>query len=173
MIEKIGVAKSLEKMRKADIVMYLFDVNESEFEFLKDSIFQMRSEDIRYILVGNKADDVQVNYNQQVAVPDEMIHFISAKDKLNIDSLKQQLFSETIGELVEDQTIITNARHAAALQKVKESLIEILDGIQNNLPGDLLSSHINESLFYIGEITGTITNEDQLDYIFSKFCIGK
>ncbi len=173
-IEKIGVAKSLEKMRKADIVMYLFDVNETELEFLKESIIQMRSENIRYILVGNKADDEQVNYNQKVAVAGELIQFISAKDKLNIEGLKQHLFSETIGKTsFEDQTIITNARHATALQKVKESLIEILDGIQNNLPGDLLSSHINQSLFYIGEITGTITNEDQLDYIFSKFCIGK
>jgi tRNA modification GTPase len=52
-------------------------------------------------------------------------------------------------------------------------LVDIEEGMENKLPGDLLSIDIRRCLQYLGEITGEITNEDQLDYIFSKFCIGK
>ena len=55
---------------------------------------------------------------------------------------------------------------ANALQDVEE-------GMNNNLPGDLLALDIRRCLHYLGEITGEVTNDDQLDYIFSKFCIGK
>jgi len=49
----------------------------------------------------------------------------------------------------------------------------IQEGMSNRVPGDLLSVDIRQCLYHLGEITGTISNEDQLDYIFSKFCIGK
>ena len=60
-----------------------------------------------------------------------------------------------------------------ALQLVAESLSEVIDGLQTNLSGDLLALDIKPFLHYLGELTGEVTNEDQLDYIFSKFCIGK
>ena len=59
------------------------------------------------------------------------------------------------------------------LQKVQQSVDEIIQGLNDRLSGDLLSLDIRTCLHYIGVITGEITNEDQLDYIFSKFCIGK
>jgi tRNA modification GTPase len=59
------------------------------------------------------------------------------------------------------------------LKEVAKSLTDIKTGIDNKLPGDLLALDIRRCLYYLGEITGEITNEDQLDYIFSKFCIGK
>jgi tRNA modification GTPase len=77
------------------------------------------------------------------------------------------------GNLQTENIIVTNARHYEALQEVKRSLIDIEEGMENKLPGDLLSIDIRRCLQYLGEITGEITNEDQLDYIFSKFCIGK
>jgi hypothetical protein len=70
-------------------------------------------------------------------------------------------------------TIITNARHYHALQEVLQSLIDIRNGFENKIPADLVALDIRRCLHYLGEITGEITNEDQLDYIFSKFCIGK
>ena len=60
-----------------------------------------------------------------------------------------------------------------ALRLVAESLSEVIDGLQTNISGDLLALYIKRSLHYLGELTGEVTNEDQLDYIFSKFCIGK
>jgi tRNA modification GTPase len=59
------------------------------------------------------------------------------------------------------------------LLEVARSLTDIAAGISENRPGDLLALDIRRCLHYLGEITGQIINEDQLDYIFSKFCIGK
>ena len=72
-----------------------------------------------------------------------------------------------------ENIVVTNARHYAALAEVAKSLKEIKAGIEKHISGDLLSIDINRCLHYLGEITGEITNEDRLDYIFSKFCIGK
>jgi tRNA modification GTPase len=69
--------------------------------------------------------------------------------------------------------IVTNARHYHALQQVHQSLKDVAEGMENRLPGDLLALDIRRCLQYLGEITGEVTNDDQLDYIFSKFCIGK
>ncbi|HQX72311.1 MAG TPA: hypothetical protein PK298_05385 [Chitinophagaceae bacterium] len=77
------------------------------------------------------------------------------------------------GKVQTENTIITNARHYHALKEVSRSLTDIKQGLDNKLPGDLLALDIRRCLYYLGEITGEITNEDQLDYIFSKFCIGK
>ena len=77
------------------------------------------------------------------------------------------------GQVQTESTIVTNARHYHALQQLHSSLIDIRKGLTEKQPGDLLSLDIRRSLHYLGEITGEITNEDQLDYIFSKFCIGK
>ena len=72
-----------------------------------------------------------------------------------------------------ENVVVTNARHYHSLVQVKEAITEVENGLLNKIPGDLLALDIRRSLQYLGEITGEITNEDQLDYIFSKFCIGK
>ena len=77
------------------------------------------------------------------------------------------------GSIQTEDTIITNVRHFHALQQVHTSLQDIITGLSNKIPSDLVALDIRRCLQYIGEITGEITSEDQLDYIFSKFCIGK
>jgi len=100
--------------------------------------------------------------------------FISASNKKNIEVLKQRLVDIVIGgKTIAESTIVTNARHYEALRNINNSLQDIQSGLNTHLPGDLLSLDIRTCLHYLGEITGEITNEDQLDYIFSKFCIGK
>ena len=100
--------------------------------------------------------------------------FISAKGKINIDTLKKRLVNKVVkGDILSEDTVITNARHFAALQEVHKSLLDIKMGLDNKIPGDLLALDIRRCLHYISEITGDISNEDVLDYIFSKFCIGK
>jgi tRNA modification GTPase len=80
----------------------------------------------------------------------------------------------TVGAAVaSDQTVVTNARHLEALKHMLTSIIQIQEGLHLNTPGDLLAIEIRTCLFHLGEITGEITSEDKLDYIFSKFCIGK
>jgi len=100
--------------------------------------------------------------------------FISAKQHKHIDLLKQRLVDQVLqGHTSTEGTIVTNARHYHALQQVARSLETIHRGLDELLPGDLLALDIRHCLHYLGEITGEITSEDRLDYIFSKFCIGK
>ena len=77
------------------------------------------------------------------------------------------------GQVNAEATLVTNARHYAALQQLDAALSEVHRGLLNRLSGDLLALDIRNCLHWLGEITGEITNEEQLDWIFSKFCIGK
>ena len=172
-IEQIGVSKSKEKMRSAQLVLYLFDVKEMDVVELKAIVEEFQEEQINYILVGNKADE-EIGYAKEkfVAFPDCI--FISAKGHINIDLLKEQLVKKTItGNIHSESSIVTNARHHQALLQLAASLQEVQAGLENKIPGDLLALDIRECLHHLGTITGQITHEDQLDFIFSKFCIGK
>jgi tRNA modification GTPase len=169
-IENMGVLKSKEKIKGADIVLYLYDVNEMSREELETIVLAIRKQNSNIIVVANKAD----TFTDVLKYKDQNEIIISAREKTGIDELKNKLFEIAGGEGINTENIIvTNARHYAALQEVSKSLKEIKLGIANNLTGDLLSIDINRCLHYLGEISGEITNEDRLDYIFSKFCIGK
>ena len=172
-IESIGVERSREKMRTADLVVYLFDANTTSARELDEISEELKTLSRKFLLVGNKIDDqekiVHLNAN-----PTEGIMYISAKHDLHVDLLKEQLIkSVVVGELHSEHTIVTNARHFQSLQKVADCIRGIQKGMQENLSGDLLAIDIKQCLYHLGEITGAISNEDQLDYIFSKFCIGK
>jgi tRNA modification GTPase len=169
-IENFGIEKSLGKMRSADIVLYIFDVNTESKNDLQTQINIFETEKIKYLLVGNKADkDVGDNKYTQ-----KDIQFISAKNNDGIDKLKQTLFTATVQATTHaENNIVTNARHLESLKNIAASLQEIKNGLDANISGDLLSSDIRAALYHLGEITGEVTNEDKLDFIFSKFCIGK
>ena len=99
---------------------------------------------------------------------------MSAKNGLHLETLKERMVDIVLqGQVQAESTVITNARHFHALQQLHSSLEDVQKGLAEKLPGDLLALDIRRCLHYLGEITGEITNEDQLDYIFSKFCIGK
>ena len=172
-IESIGIERSLDKMRQADVVIYLFDVNELSSQQLLFIMKEMEAEEIKYVLAGNKIDKANLNdIGEKFAeIP---ILFISASHKKHIDVLKQRLVDVVLsGKFQTEGTIVSNARHYEALRMVDECLEEIQSAMEQQVSGDLLSLDIRRCLHYLGEITGEITNEDQLDYIFSKFCIGK
>ncbi len=169
-IENIGIEKSLAKMRSADIVLYIFDVQTETNEELQKQIDLFNTEKIKYILAANKAD-ATFEQNKYTAAD---IQFIAAKTNTGIDELKTQLFNATvINPTNAENNIVTNTRHLASLQKIATSIQAITTSLQQNLSGDLLTTDINTALYYLGDITGEVTNEDKLDYIFSKFCIGK
>ncbi len=169
-IENMGVVKSKEKIKQANIVLYLFDVNDMDEKELADTIKDIQEQNQNLLVVANKTDSYQQQLNEQFP----FCFLISAKEGIGIDELKEELFRMAAGSSLEtENVIITNSRHYSALSEVSKSLKEISAGIQNNISGDLLAPDIRRCLHYLGEITGEITNEDRLDYIFSKFCIGK
>ncbi len=172
-IEQIGVSKSKEKMRAAQVVVYLYDLLNISAAELQQIVNEFEQEQIKYILVGNKADLANAETLKQFAAFKNSL-FISAKNNEQIDALKKSLVNNTIhGNINTESTIVTNARHYEALVGLMQSLEEVEQGLYNRLPGDLLALDIRQCLHYLGTITGSITHEDQLDYIFSKFCIGK
>jgi tRNA modification GTPase len=173
LIESIGIEKSLEKMRAANLVVYIFDVNETSVPELEQVVADFEKEKIPYLLVGNKAEEIPEESRKIFAAFDPII-FISAKKHLRIEELKDLLVAKAInGDIHTESTIVTNARHYDALLKLAGALADVQTGLDENIPGDLLALDIRQCLHYLGTITGQITNEDQLDFIFSKFCIGK
>jgi tRNA modification GTPase len=166
-IENIGMQRSVDTMKRADVVVYLYDVNTTTATEIIDQVELFEKEGIKYLLVGNKID----TYTQKTY---DGVIYISAKNKDNVNALKQALYKLVIeGEINTEGTIITNARHYASLQEVLKSLADIKSGLDNHIASDLVALDIRRCLFYLGEITGEVTTEDKLDYIFSKFCIGK
>ncbi len=164
MIENLGIERSKQNAEKANIIIHLIDATdqeENDFDWLKQ--FADKT-----ITVLNKADVVPVSGIQyQIA--------ISAKKKNNIEALQNAMYEKAIGEEINtESTIVTNARHHQALQKIIESIDAIEEGMQNNLSGDLLTIDIRRALHYLGEITGQVeVDRDILGTIFGKFCIGK
>lgn len=172
-IESAGIERSLEKMKQADIVLYLFDAAEpsSAIESLKS---ELDNKQLKYLLVANKIDEAGEENSRKKFANFNNAVFISAKRNLHTEVLKERMVDVVLqGRLNTENTIVTNARHYHALKEVEKSLTDIKNGLNNNLSGDLLALDIRRCLHYLGEITGEITNDDQLDYIFSKFCIGK
>ena len=75
--------------------------------------------------------------------------------------------------LDKNQLIVTNSRHYDILLKSLEEIIKVQNGIDQNLSGDLLAIDLRQALYYLGEITGKVSNDDLLGNIFANFCIGK
>ncbi|MCB0709856.1 MAG: tRNA uridine-5-carboxymethylaminomethyl(34) synthesis GTPase MnmE, partial [Chitinophagaceae bacterium] len=171
-IELIGIEKTREKILQSDEVIYLFDVNTETDDDIETAQKLIEKSNKNFILVGNKTDLLGKG-KTKADLSNYSILYISAKEHLHIDELKKQLVNKVVqGNINTENTIITNTRHYEALQEVHKSLKDIRAGLDNNIPGDLLALDIRRCLQYISEITGDITNEHVLDYIFSKFCIG-
>jgi len=174
-IEGIGMQRSKDAMNRADIVIYLFDVNDTTTEEVKKQKEELHKKNIKHLLVGNKIDSITSGkaHSLFLDIASDIL-FISAKNKENIRQLKDELYNKVVhGQIQREGTIITSTRHHATLQEVLKSLHDIKKALDDNLPGDLIALDIRHCLYYLGEITGEITTEDKLDYIFSKFCIGK
>jgi tRNA modification GTPase len=170
-IEQIGVGRSREKMDQADIIVYLFDVRDDPASIAAIRA-DLQSRAKPFLLVANKVDLLGEAPARNL-FPQELL--ISARDSRHIDVLRQRLVDLVLEgrAATGDGTVVTNARHYHALQQVSTSLAAVRRGLDELLPGDLVALDIRLCLHWLGEITGEVTTDDRLDYIFSKFCIGK
>lgn len=177
-VESIGIKKTFEKIEQAQVIIYLLD----SMEFtVSSSKFQVELEKIKnqfplkpLIIIGNKKDKLSeeeiINIKSQI----ENILLLSAKQKEGIDDLKKLLLSfVNTGALRNNETIITNTRHYDSLLKALEEILKVKFGLQSNLSSDLMAIDIKQALYYFGEITGEVTNDELLGNIFANFCIGK
>ncbi|MBI4929769.1 MAG: tRNA uridine-5-carboxymethylaminomethyl(34) synthesis GTPase MnmE [Bacteroidetes bacterium] len=175
-IETAGIERTHQAMKKASIIIYLFDIHE-----LSSSDLQKELEDLKQhtsgaelILTGNKIDKEDVEYTKKEFSHFKNMIFISSKEKRNLEELKARLldiFDKKASNIPE--TIITNARHVEALQQTSNALTRVREGLDKKLSGELLASDIRTALHHLGLITGEVSTDDLLQNIFGKFCIGK
>ena len=172
-IESKGIEKTKEKIKKAKILLYLFDINDTNINEIKNSLDSFRRDDLSIILVRNKIDLKINNKNFLNDLKKLELIEISATEKKSVLKLKERLIDEV--NLLNPYTdvIISNSRHYEALKKALKAIEEVNKGLKENISGDLLSVDIRRSIEFLAEITGEITNDDVLGNIFANFCIGK
>jgi tRNA modification GTPase len=174
-IEKMGIERTMQKISQSAIVVYLFDVNTMTAEEVLRDIQSLHAHDIPVIPVGNKIDLSDEANAKQNFGNIENILFISSKNELHLDALKNALVKKVSDEGIDfNAPIVTNTRHYEALLEAQKSLGDVLNGLQQKISGDLLAQDIRSSLRALGNITGDIdVDRDILGTIFGKFCIGK
>ena len=182
-VESIGIQKTFEKIEQAQVVLFLVD----SLQFTVDSLKSLKVETEKIknkfpskpiVVVANKADlltETEISkLEEQLTTYNLQLVTISAKQKTGIDELKATLLSfVNTGALRNNETIVTNSRHYDSLLKALEEIAKVRYGLEQGISSDLMAIDIREALYYFGEITGEVTNDELLGNIFANFCIGK
>ncbi|MDF2516577.1 MAG: tRNA uridine-5-carboxymethylaminomethyl(34) synthesis GTPase MnmE [Sphingobacterium sp.] len=171
-IEAKGVERTREKMKQARLIIYLFDPMQDKIDDVQSQLSEIQNLQIPFLTIINKSD--LLSDQQKAAYAPLNPLYISAKEQIGVEELKEELINRVqLGNLNTDDVMVTNIRHVEALQKTSDSLERVLFGIDNPVTSDFLAMDIRQALYHLGEITGTVSTDDLLDNIFSKFCIGK
>lgn len=168
-VEQIGITRTYAAIDKARIVLWLIDA-EPSIEEINDVL--QRTENKKLIVIKNKADKADNNSYNLLNRP---FITISAKFGTGIEELEQAIYeAANIPALTENDIIVTNARHYDALVRAHDNIQRVIDGLQMQLSGDLLSEDLRQALDTLAEITGgQITPNEVLENIFKNFCVGK
>ena len=181
-IEKIGIERSYKKISEANVVIGMLDATtgyESMLSSAREIVFKVNLQHQQLILCINKVDTLPDQGEALLGElrldldnDDIMVICLSAKHGFGLNDLYNTL---KIGQsqASPDATLVTNVRHYEALMHASESLRSVQQGLEINIPTDLVSQDLREALYHLGSITGEITTEEVLGTIFSRFCIGK
>ncbi|MBE7704675.1 MAG: tRNA uridine-5-carboxymethylaminomethyl(34) synthesis GTPase MnmE [Cyanobacteria bacterium SIG29] len=162
-VEAIGIDFSKKYVQEADVVLFLYDLNEG-FTSDDEEIFNTIQEKA-FIKVATKCD---LTKNK-----DESAVCISLKTGENLAELKSQIKSAVMKQNLTEVEFITNQRQQKCLEETKNSLINALIATQNQEIQDLISIDIKSALMFISEVSGEVITDDILTNIFDNFCIGK
>lgn len=174
-VEKIGIEKSREMTKEADLVIAIFDASE---ELTKEDLEILDLvKDKKTMIILNKND-----LNQKINKKDERLRNISSSI-INISALNktgiEDIYEEIsklfdLNEINLDQDIvITNVRHKNLIEKALQSVKKAQKTIEEEMPLDIIAIFIKDILDDLGNITGEVVTDDIIDEIFSKFCLGK
>ena len=168
-VEQIGIERTFQAIQKARIVLWLIDQQPSTKEINE---LTERTNNKKLIIVINKIDKADNNRYNLLNHP---FVAISAKHGTGIETLEQAIYEAAdIATLADSDFIVTNARHYDALTRAQQSIQRVIDGLQMQLSGDLLSEDLRQALDTLAEITGgQITTNEVLGNIFKNFCVGK
>ena len=179
-VEKIGVKRSIEKIDEADLVIYLLNVESDIDDEDKEILSKIQNKGVKLITAINKIDKEQkLKFD---TILDELKRFginevikMSVLNNEGIDELKnkiEEIFNTNDLDF-ENELIITNERHRDLLNKSKEYLEIAKKEIEDNEPIDIVSIVIKNATKSLGEIIGADVNQDIVNKIFEKFCLGK
>ena len=175
-IEIKGIEITKSKILKSSVLIYLFDINDTnESEILKD-LEEFCKDDLKIILVRNKIDlnaKYKINIERFKKYNITSLLEISAIDKESVSIVREKLSNEFSSESSNTGLVVTNLRHFNALSESITSIKKVRKAVDNEVPGDLLSIDLKNVIYSVGEITGEISNDEMLGNIFSNFCIGK
>ncbi|MEM4134464.1 MAG: tRNA uridine-5-carboxymethylaminomethyl(34) synthesis GTPase MnmE [Candidatus Micrarchaeia archaeon] len=171
-IEVLGIERSIEMIKRSEIVLYVVDV----LALSESHYFEHISEHLKgkkVIIVVNKIDKKSTDIDLSIFRGYPIVE-ISAKQKINLDKLHKALVEATEQNVYsQEQIVITNIRHYEALKNCLDSALKVREAIESNISPELLTFDIRYMLEQMGEITGEITNDEILGNIFKNFCIGK
>jgi len=171
-VEALGIERTRESLRKASLILYVFDLSKSSLEEIHHEETEIIKLNVPFLKVGNKMDQANPTLLKELEREDFIL--ISASRKKNIQQLKDKILSRFhIDEVKQGDVLVTNLRHYHGLKQTNDSLDRVLAGMDSGITGDFLAMDIRQALHYLGEITGQVTTDDLLANIFSKFCIGK
>ncbi|MFS4418098.1 tRNA uridine-5-carboxymethylaminomethyl(34) synthesis GTPase MnmE [Maribacter sp. 2307ULW6-5] len=171
-VEQIGIARALEKITQAQLVMYLFEAGQDKDREIK--ALQQKYPDKSILLVANKVDAVPQSRRTTLKQRYNDLVLMAAKNGEGLETLRTTLLARSqAGAMGQNDTIVSNNRHYDALLKALEAIQKVKEGMDTELPSDLMAIDIREALMHLGEITGAVSTDDLLGNIFSNFCIGK
>lgn len=173
-VEKIGVERSKRAITESDLVLLL--INSSEELTEEDQKLLELTQDKKRIIILNKADQVaKITKKDIQKITDSPIVTISVLKKQNMIGLEEaikSLFLQGIADS-KSEVMVTNQRQNDLLRKAKQSLIEAIEAINDNMPLDLVQIDLKEAWDSLGEITGDTAPDELITQLFSKFCLGK
>jgi tRNA modification GTPase len=170
-IEAIGIERSKQKIQQAQLVLVLADATRSDVQEVAAwaSEIQANNPEKHVLLVLNKTDVQQVTLTENVPSLS-----LSALTGAGISELSTWMVEQiTQGVDIQQEVIVTNARHVEELQQTATALQAASEGLENGTTGDFIAMDIRQGMYHLGNITGDISTDDLLGNIFSKFCIGK
>lgn len=173
-VEKIGVDKTFQEIDNADFIIYVVDSSIPLDD--NDSRIIDKIQNKKCVCLFNKSDlETVVNEEDISNKIDGKIISFSAKDSVGLDELEEEIknlfFDGKINS--NDETVITNVRHKDLLCKCRESLYLVEQSINNNMPEDFYSIDLMDAYKSLGAIIGESVEDDLVNEIFSKFCMGK
>lgn len=173
-VEKIGVERSKRAITESDLVLLL--INSSEELTEEDQKLLKLTQDKKRIVILNKADQVaKITKKDIQKITDSPIVTISVLKKQNMIGLEEAIKSLFLQGITDSKSevMVTNQRQNDLLRKAKQSLIEAIEAINDNMPLDLVQIDLKEAWDSLGEITGDTAPDELITQLFSKFCLGK
>ena len=172
-IEAIGVEKSLKIMDNADLVLFMLNNNEPLTEDILELLEKI--EEKKYLILINKIDLEKKLNIKELKIDPKRIIYLSIKDNKGLDELKdkiQELFN--LNELeTKDPTYLSNSRSISILKKCMKRIEDIEDSLNNNMPIDMIELDIKNIWEELGTINGSTYEEELIDEMFKRFCLGK